>query len=430
MVKTELDAISDAYRSTTLWGGGKKVMDFAYAARIRQEYLASPRFKELFLRFDAESFSVFDSDGGRLNSFIGELVEFSFDEYMPKLVSMGAPMHAAWNAIFAPHVQPPEVLRRTHILLSLGVSPDGAGYCVPLQCAGAKPGYLPVLRVLLEAGANPVLKPAWGEPPMLRARQLNPEGAALLREYARPYLVKKRGAALHTRSISRAYDLPESVGVMDFLHPLESVDYSCSVVLVRAAPEFDVAGEIAARIGQCEVERDYRKRLAEYADRGWWVLRLRGYEWTIVVHDAGRNSAGGPFVSGDLVHEYAPRLSAHPSVDAVVYLEHGALQEWRGGEVTLATSEPMPKISIEELKRIVAAGESIFKNPPASFEEARQQREEVDQMCRERRILLPRLEANSDGYFDTVTIWGVKKPDIVLLDRIVWTPPPDERADE
>ncbi|NOY91463.1 MAG: hypothetical protein GXP55_09655 [Deltaproteobacteria bacterium] len=380
------------------------------------------RFNQLLERLSTQDFELFDHDGGRLNSLVQSLAKHDFEQHIPKLAAKGVPLHPVWATITDYRVDPAEMLEKSKALLSMGAHPDGNGNGDPLRWVAEAPEQLPVLRLLLEAGANPMLKGQDAATAMSLALQRNPEGVVLLREYAQPYLAKKRGAALHTRKRSPAYELPQVTGAADFLKPLEPVDYQCRVILVRAAPEVDVASEIAA-LTAGRVERDFRKRLAEDRDWTWWVLRIEGYEWTIVLHDVGRLIGPAVLALYPFIDGYVPKLSAMPGVEVVLDLSCGGLSEWQQGEVTMSTSKLVEPMSIEELKQAVAEGRPLFETQKPLWQEQREEQEQVERTFRERHVFLPLIDPEDDGYHSTITIWGVKKSQVLQLDRIVWRPP-------
>lgn len=330
-------------------------------------------------------------------------------ELVRALVAKGADPNHGWSYVNG-YSHEREMYASAKFLLSLGANPN-SDVCnrPPLERAAEDARNLPTLKLLIEAGADPLRPNKDGRFPILYAWH-NPEGARILREASASRL-KARGSGVVIKRRKQRYDLGEARGILDLMHRIAHDNFRVSVLFVREATEGAVSLAMAEIVGAEEIERDLLKRPPRFAQQAQWILRLQDSDWTAVIRDTGHMGSGQTLVDFDRVTEEAPRLSRALDNALVVHVWQPTLREWRGDEVLWDQDYSPDSIEGSELQD---EDDDVEYN---RLVEARLRT--LDQELAGRGIFLPPVFTETDGFFDRLALWGVRKSDLVFLERVV-----------
>lgn len=277
------------------------------------------------------------------------------------------------------------------LLLAAGANPNAvAGNHVPaLHFATYDDESLDLVRILVDAGADPLAVNAVGESPIDNARRFgSPEMVALLREAAAPRLAGLKRKSLATMRRKKRVDVESARGVMDLAESFASLDYEYSFAMVDAPVEA-VARELADRWRAPRLEAEAHQRLVKDADAYTAVLALRSNPWTLVLpSDTGFSRE---------VEEAAKWLSETLATRAMSCRFHLAT-EYREGELVASAGDYDDEWSLYRVRRNVS---------------------EVSEWLGERGVFVPKIHVGGNGYWAEVLVCGLRKADLGRLDIVV-----------
>lgn len=285
------------------------------------------------------------------------------------------------------------------LLLGAGANPDAPAEsgARPLSSAVSRPGVfpasrLPMMRMLLEAGADPLLGDDFGQTAIAKAREFRDwEAVRLLRAAAAPRLSTLRRKTLSARRRKgSSYDPVSSRGTDAFVRSATDEDYEVSFFAARAPVE-QVAGALARIVDSPRWAKEAHKSLVPACHTFVAVVAWRDNPWTICMY----NGRGWDFEHDRTDAAELSRVLGAPVyycfVHAAERYEAGEIVEQLGGDVSPESSLPALRVNASAVSAALG----------------------------ERGVFVPEMYVESTGYWVEVVIRGMKASDVERLDIVV-----------
>ena len=275
-------------------------------------------------------------------------------------------------------------------LLRSGVDPDlGRGAVV--HAAGSSSA---MLRLLLDAGADPTLHPPGSWSAIQAARgQRREENVRLLRKYAKPFLATKRGTSFLAKRSKRMTVGPSIDRHAKHLRNLFVDEPRWEILVTRANVERTLAafGDVAL-----DTHPNAHKVLVPEEKSQLFVLRFKSMPWTVCIRRLGYYGSDGRA----WLRETAGALSESLGETLAFW----GLQMFRydDGELVSELTWSIDDVDDERLDEdedlVEATRGKLFA--------------EMDAWLREKDLLLPAMEDVSDGYCRKLAVMGIMKSDV------------------
>ncbi|MEM9865702.1 MAG: hypothetical protein AAF938_29105 [Myxococcota bacterium] len=230
-----------------------------------------------------------------------------------------------------------------------------------------------------------------GVPPITNARVWgHDENVRLLREYAKPFLEKKKGASLVAKRSRYKLD-PSGDRHGEGLRRLYKDEPRWELIAVRAAVK-----EVRAVFPALHVHADAHKQLVPEEKRQLFVLRLKGMPWTFCVRRLGSYNLEGREWIRSNAEAWSSALG-----DTIGFWGLQAFHYEKGSLV----GEHSWAIDDVDDDRLDDDEDLIDETEACLFGE-------MDKWLASADLLLPGMEDVSDGYSRKLAVVGVKKSDV------------------
>ncbi|MEM9866018.1 MAG: ankyrin repeat domain-containing protein [Myxococcota bacterium] len=271
-------------------------------------------------------------------------------------------------------------------LISRGVDPN-VGHGAVWAAATSSTD---VLKLLLEAGADPTVVWDGGESPMQAAIAYRKhENVQLLRKYAKPFLENKKGPSLVMKRSRQRLD-PALNRHAEGLRRVFQEERRWEVLAVRDSVE-----EVCNCFPDRPVHTDAHKRLVPEEVSQLFILRMKGMPWTLCIKRLGTYSLEGREWIRSCAHAWSSTLGETVGFWGLqaFHYAHGNLSGEHSWAIDDVDDDRLDEDEDEDVVDQIEA--DLFA--------------QMDDWLTSTDLLLPGMEDVSDGYSRKLAVFGVKK---------------------